>query len=383
MASVHIIGGGISGLAAATALAEQRIPVKLYEATAHAGGRCRSSRDRALGTIDHGLHVTSTGDAEFARYVTRIGTQAQRRDVPGLRWPAAPLADYLPLLAAWLRPRGRAVDAIVPSSRVHDAWLKPFARVLEGTAPNALPARALRHAWRWRQLQAPTDSLQATYVQPALDFLDRFGGSVYFSHPLSRIERSGDTVTLVFPRKKVPLAPGDVLILATPSYVTQAWLPELPLAAPMYPAITLHFACAHRETVGSIAWPEDAPMDLLRFDDGRIGAMLRLAEHAWQGDADLFAQRCWKFLQTRYAYLRDEAMPEYALWREKRAGHAVTDAPPVPHDHGRMLLAGDWLDPTRPATLEAAALHGHRAALLAAERLRGAPEQNHRQFYLN
>ena len=43
--SVHVVGAGLAGLAAAVALAEDGYSVLLHEASPHAGGRCRSYFD--------------------------------------------------------------------------------------------------------------------------------------------------------------------------------------------------------------------------------------------------------------------------------------------------------------------------------------------------
>src|SRR5262245_40199200 len=57
---IHIVGAGLAGLAAALSLAEI-LPagrVILYEASSHAGGRCRSFHDAMLDcTIDNGNHL--------------------------------------------------------------------------------------------------------------------------------------------------------------------------------------------------------------------------------------------------------------------------------------------------------------------------------------
>ncbi|OYV84835.1 MAG: hypothetical protein B7Z64_06915, partial [Acidiphilium sp. 21-68-69] len=45
MSRVHVIGAGMAGLSAATALAAQGRQVVLYEAAKWAGGRCRSYDD--------------------------------------------------------------------------------------------------------------------------------------------------------------------------------------------------------------------------------------------------------------------------------------------------------------------------------------------------
>jgi len=60
---VHIVGAGLAGLSAATDLAAKGYPVSLYEATAQAGGRCRSYFDEHLGrTIDNGNHMMLSGN---------------------------------------------------------------------------------------------------------------------------------------------------------------------------------------------------------------------------------------------------------------------------------------------------------------------------------
>lgn len=382
MATVHIIGAGISGLAAATLLASHHIPVKLYEATAHAGGRCRSSRQSGR-EYDHGLHLVSPTDKELHCYLERIGQPGALVRVAALPLPSAPLADYMPLLGQWFRPRGRATQGLARDSVLHDAWLKPLARLFYATPENALPARALRRYPRRRRTAMARDSLQATYIQPALDYLERCGGSVYFSHALSRIEPATHLPgALVFARKKIPLAPGDMVVLATPPAFTRTILPSLPVPSQEQPSITLHFDCPHREAAHSVAYLIDAPMDLLRYGEGSIAAAIRLAAHCWPSDPELLAHRVWRAIQARHSYLRETPMPPYHAWREKRAGHAVSEAPPVAFDHGRIVLAGDWLDPTRPASLEQAAAHGRRAAELAMRRLQDhSPHQQH--FYLN
>ena len=41
MATVHVIGAGLAGLACALPVALADISVRIYEAAGHAGGRCR------------------------------------------------------------------------------------------------------------------------------------------------------------------------------------------------------------------------------------------------------------------------------------------------------------------------------------------------------
>src|SRR5581483_9656770 len=71
--TVHIIGAGLAGLAAAVQLAPSR-RVVVHEATAVAGGRCRSYFDAATGmTIDNGSHLLLSGNRAALAYARTIG----------------------------------------------------------------------------------------------------------------------------------------------------------------------------------------------------------------------------------------------------------------------------------------------------------------------
>src|ERR1700744_740869 len=74
--TVHVIGAGLAGLAAATALAEGGVAVEVSEAAGQAGGRCRSYFDSQLGlTIDNGNHLVMSGNYAVMRYLTAIGSR--------------------------------------------------------------------------------------------------------------------------------------------------------------------------------------------------------------------------------------------------------------------------------------------------------------------
>ena len=370
MATVHIIGGGVSGLAAATQLAAAHVPVKLYEATTHAGGRARSSNDATLGTIDHGLHLIHGAAHETRTYLARIGASDRVQEIPHPLPPTrAPLVDYLALGSALL-----ARDATITlhdDNCLMDEWMPRIARLLLHTPLDELSGAAARRAFLQarRTCLAPTHSLNTTFIAPALDYLDYHGGSVYFSHALSKLERSGARITaLTFARKKIPLMEDDILILATPPAFTKSLLPDITVPSSTHASITLHYEIAHRETAGSVTAPIHAPVDLVRYEAGRISASIRIADHQWHSDPELLAHRIWRWLQSQHPYLQSASQPPHAIWREKRAGHRLT--PQLPLDISklppRILIAGDWTVPHAPASLETAIGSGHRAATEAA-----------------
>lgn len=367
---VHIIGAGISGLAAATQLADAHVPVTLYEATANAGGRARSSTDATLGVMDHGLHlIRGDSDALFA-YLSRISARDRLREIDSpIELPAAPIADYIEAWRSLSQSHGLAEAGIGEDNHLRDGVLSRLSRVLLHTELPQLAAvssRAeLRSQMRRQKWLVPEISLNDSFITPALEYLEYTGAAVYYGHALNGLQRSGDAVSgLNFARKKVALNEDDVLIFATPSAVTQAMLPMVRVSGEAHASITIHYACAHREPVGSYALAGDAVFDVVRYGEERISVMIRVADGQWSSEAELLAHRCWRQLQAMHPYLKREAMPDYAIWREKRAGHVLTPDRTVTLDGlpPRVLVAGDWLSSHAPATLNAAAKSGHDAA---------------------
>ena len=72
--TIHIIGAGLAGLAAAVELTTRGRSVVVHEATANAGGRCRSYHDRSVGmVIDNGNHLLLSGNHSALSYLRAIG----------------------------------------------------------------------------------------------------------------------------------------------------------------------------------------------------------------------------------------------------------------------------------------------------------------------
>ena len=72
---VAIIGGGYAGMAAAVTLAEQRVPVTLYEAGATLGGRARRVEINGV-TLDNGLHILIGAYHETLRLIAQVQAAA-------------------------------------------------------------------------------------------------------------------------------------------------------------------------------------------------------------------------------------------------------------------------------------------------------------------
>src|SRR5262249_2090829 len=130
--TVYIAGAGLAGLAAAVALATKGVRVELFEAAAHAGGRCRSYFDAALGAmIDNGNHLLLSGNHAAHAYLRAIRSEGNFAgpktaefafmDVSdGARWTIRPNESAVPW---WIFIKERRVPDTTPTDYLKIARL--------------------------------------------------------------------------------------------------------------------------------------------------------------------------------------------------------------------------------------------------------------------
>ncbi|MFJ7147224.1 FAD-dependent oxidoreductase [Streptomyces sp. NPDC100445] len=133
-----VVGGGIAGLAAATALAERGVAVTLYESRPYLGGRVggwsTTLRDGTPVTMSRGFH------AFFRQYYNLRGLL--RRTDPGLRRLTG-LPDYPLLHAGGLRDSFRHVPRTPPWSALGFVALSPSFGLRDLAAMNPVAALPL------------------------------------------------------------------------------------------------------------------------------------------------------------------------------------------------------------------------------------------------
>ncbi|MDQ1080569.1 FAD-dependent oxidoreductase [Pseudoroseomonas cervicalis] len=397
---LHVIGAGAAGLAAALEASRRGARVVLHEATPQAGGRARALPD---GT-DNGTHALLGANPAALGFLAAIGARDRWVEPEPAALPVYDLATrqlrrvalspalwrdralrpeglsargMLALLGAALPGRGGSVAAAFAR---HPALLRGFVEPLTLAALNTAPQEATlpRLAAVLRRMARPgacrlfvaRDGLGPDLVQPALAALARQGVEYRPRRRLRALaERDGRATTLVFSGEDVPLGARDRVILALPPWEAGRLLPGLSVPQRHAPILNVHFA---RESVPGLRFigllGGLSHWVLLR--PGMASVTISAAFALQEESQERLAPRLWA--ELRQAALAanlpgpwPEAPPPCRLVREQRATplhDAGLPPPPPPRPLANLALAGDWLDPALPATLEAALRSGLRAA---------------------
>jgi squalene-associated FAD-dependent desaturase len=414
--SVHIIGAGLAGLAAAVRLCGTR-RVIVHEATAIAGGRCRSYRDPVTGMlIDNGTHLVLSGNHAALAYARAVGGEGGLTGPDGAefsfvdlandrRWtvrisdgrfpwwvfdkrrrvPETRAADYLPLARlAWAsgdKPLASVLDGDGPLYRRLIAPLLLAALNIEPLSGSARLAGTLvqetlaQGGKACRPLMA-RDGIGKVFVEPAIDYLKARGVTLAFEHALHRLQfAEGRVAQLVFGEGAIDLGADDAVILAVPAYAAVALVPGLQTPSAYRGIVNAHFR---------IAPPADAPLMLgvingtsewiFTFPE-RIAVTISDAARFFEMPRAELAQEIWREVAT--ALRLPAALPPWQIVRERRATFAATPEEnakrPGPRTEWRnLILAGDWTATGLPATIESAVRSGNRAADLLGATKRAA-----------
>lgn len=414
---IYVIGAGLAGLSAAVKLAAKGEAVTVIEASAQAGGRCRSYHDPILGmTLDNGNHFVLSGNHATFGYLGAIGSADRmigpeeatldfldRRD--GARWRIRPnpgplawwlaspgrrvagtrLADYLPLLALIAPPKGSRIRDVMPCRGVlWDRLIEPFLlgalntdpREGSATLASAVIRESLARGGNAYRVRIAHPTLSAAFVDPALAFLERHGGAVQFGRPVRRLGFDGDRVAVIETGGGgIALAPGDAVILAAPPWIAQTLVPGLSAPDRFNAIVNGHFAC--RPPAGAppmVGVIGGAAEWVFAFPD-RLSVTVSGADAIADDDREDLARRFWSDVAAVHG-LGPEP-PPWRIIKERRATFAATpeqDAErPGPVTRWRNLtLAGDWTATGLPATIEGTIRSGNKAASVTLEARRRA-----------
>ncbi|MDR3421485.1 MAG: hydroxysqualene dehydroxylase HpnE [Xanthobacteraceae bacterium] len=410
--TVHVIGAGLAGLSAALTLSERGKAVVVHEATAFAGGRCRSYHDASVGmTIDNGNHLLLSGNRAALDFLRRIGAEhwlvgppgaefsfvdlasGERWTLrfndgplpfwifdPGRRVPGTRPLDYLPL--AWLlwAPAGKTVGEVISCEgvlyrRLVEPLLVGALNIDPPQGSARLAAAIVRETLAvggsaCRPLIA-REGLGATLIEPALVRLQELGATVHMEHQLRTVRFAADHVeALDFAGETIALDPDDAIILAVPPYIAASLLPGLETPTEFRAIVNAHFRSELPADAPAILGVLNATVQWIFSFPGRVSVTISAGDRLIDTPREELARTIWDEV-ARVTGL-PATLPPWQIVRERRATFAATPAQdakrPGPATNWRnLVLAGDWTDTGLPATIEGAIRSGNRAAEIIAK----------------
>ena len=405
--TVHIIGAGISGLAAAVRLANANCKVHLHEATQQAGGRCRSYFDAATNlTIDNGNHLLLSGNRAAVAYARSIGTEAglvgpKRAQFPfvdlatGQRWqldlgesrlplwvfdearrvPDTTLRDYLALMPLIWAGQGRRVgDSIPCEGTLYQRLVQPLLLAAlnvdppEGSAglAGAVVRETLLAGGQACRPLIARDGLSAVLVEPAIKLLQDKGASVRFGHELREFAMSaGGVGELRFGEDVVAVGPGDAVVMAVPPRPAASLLPGLKTPTKFRAIVNAHFRFDPPRGQPDIVGVVGGLVEWLFAFPQRLSVTISNGDRLVDMPREQLAQAIWDDVCKAAGVQGD--LPPWQIVRERRATFEATPEqnalrPGAVTAWKNLFLAGDWTDTGLPATIEGSVRSGNRAA---------------------
>jgi squalene-associated FAD-dependent desaturase len=409
--TVHIIGAGLAGLSAAIKLTARGETVVVHEATAFAGGRCRSYHDAAIGmTIDNGNHLLLSGNHAALEYARSIGAEHRLVGPPSAEFNFVDLAsregwtlrfndgrlpfwildakrrvagtralDYVSFARLLWPPAGKTVGEVIAcEGTLYRRLVEPLLLAALNIDPPhgsaALAAAVIRETLAvggraCRPLIA-RDGLGGTMIEPALEFLRTRNVAVRLEHQLRAMSfGSGRIDALDFGAETITLEPDDSVILAVPPYAAASLLQGLQVPTEFRAIVNAHFRIEPRTDQPPILGVINGTVEWIFAFPGRVSTTISAGDRLIDTPREELAKTIWS--DVARATGLPAPLPPWQIVRERRATFAATPAqnarrPGAATEWRNLVLAGDWTDTGLPATIEGAIRSGYRAADLVA-----------------
>jgi hydroxysqualene dehydroxylase len=414
--TVHIIGAGLAGLAAALKLTAHGERVVVHEATAFAGGRCRSYHDAAVGmVIDNGNHLLLSGNRAALEFLRDIGAEHRligpssaefqfvdlatrqrwtlrfndgrlpwwifdaKRRMPGTR-----PSDYLALARLLWPARGKTVGEVIAcDGPLYARLVEPLLLAALNIAPPqgsaklaaAVIRETLAAGGRACRPLIARDGLSATLIEPALETLQRRGAAVRLEHQLHALRfGAGRIEALDFGGEAIVLVPNDAVIVAVPPYAAASLMRGLDVPTEFRAIVNAHFRIEPPPGQPPILGVLNGTVEWLFAFPGRLSVTISAGDRLLDRPREELATAIWAEVAAVTGL--PEVLPPWQIVRERRATFAATPAqdlkrPGAETAWRNLALAGDWTNTGLPATIEGAIRSGNRAAELIARRNQG------------
>jgi hypothetical protein len=397
--TIHVVGAGVAGLAAALTASAGGRRVALYEAAPQAGGRARTVETDGF-VHDNGAHVLLAANRAAFRFLDETGArdrwiEPEPEGLPlwspttrGLRrvglspfsWARADLRPEglrlrdLAALAAMAAPgRDHAVGEAFEAGPFLDGFIEPLTVAVMNTPVEIASAKRLGLALRRlatpgaARLFVARDGLGADLIAPALDTLRGRGVACLTGARLRQIDRAADgrPSRLLFTGSDVALGAGDGVVLALPPGEIARLLDLADVPDAHEPILNVHYALAGPASPRFVGLQGGVAQWLLARSD-HVSVTVSAAGRDVAEQGAVLAARIWGEIRPALAAIgidTEQDLPAHRVVKEKRATirQAAGHRPPSLRLGPGLAVAGDWTGDL-PSTIESAILSGREAA---------------------
>ena len=405
--TIHVIGAGVSGLAAAVKLTQAGERVHLHEATPQAGGRCRSFYDAATDlVIDNGNHLVLSGNHHVMAYARSIGSEAglqgpddaefafvdlatqkrwtlrlNRGPIPFWifqkrhRVPDTGPLDYLALMPLLRAKNSERIDQRIKcEGTLYEKLVRPLLlaalnieppEASAGLAGAIVRETLLAGGGACRPLIA-RDGLSNVLVEPAIRELKQGGATVSFEHELHKMSFATNRVAmLTFGSDTIQLGGDDIVVLAVPAKQATTLLPGLKAPTEFTSILNAHFRFDTALRIPPILGVINGLTEWIFPFPHRLSVTISGADRLMNASRDDLARLIWQEVCAATGVRGN--LPPWQIVRERRATFTAIpeqDAlrPGTVTALANLLLAGDWTNTGLPSTIEGSIRSGDRAA---------------------
>ncbi len=412
METVHIIGGGLSGLSCAVSLIKnKKKKINIYEASGIFGGRCRSYKEKKLNCIlDNGNHLIINAYKNTFKYLNEINAldeliSNKTTFYPFIeinklkKWNVRPYSFIFPwwiffkscrplnisflefiksLKIIFAKKNQKVTDIIKKNELIYNRFWKPFTIAVLNTNPNEASARLLSKIilkilfFQNNPLKPfmAKNSLDKTFIKPAIKRIKESGGVLKTNSRLKKIEfQKNQAKKIIFNDKIINLKKNDALVLAVTPNIISKILPYLKTPKKSNCILNIHYKLNSK--IKPIKMPNNSffigiiggMIDWIFKKGNVISITISAANKLNNIDDKKISKIIWKEIEKIFDLGKNE-IPNHKIIREKMATFVqspreIYKKPEATTKYKNIFLAGDWIDTGLPATIEGAITSGY------------------------
>ncbi len=411
MATAHIIGAGVAGLAAAVEMSKAQFRVVVHEQSGQAGGRCRSFHDNTLGcTIDNGNHLLLSGNKSALSYLDTIGAGDQligpenaefpfvdlktaerwsiELDRGSMPWwilnkdrrvPGTRLSEYLSGLKLLSAGNRTVKQLFAGQGQLYERFWDPFTVAVINTSADLAAARLLTPVIRETLARGADFSrpliarhgLSTTFVTPAIDWLKKRGSEIRFNDRVSGISMNEQrVVSIQTGTGPEPIGNGDVVVVAVPAWMVKSLIADVSAPDRFVPIVNVHFRVENarmplmkKPLLGML----NSLSQWLFVRDDVASVTISAGDEAASRDSEDILDTVWREIAPEIGQPVDKRPARARVIKERRATFLGTpeqlEKRPSPSTKWpNLVLCGDWVDNGLPSTIEGSIRSGQTAA---------------------